>query len=100
VLVSVTPVPFAAYLFVYGLAGALLAVAAAGGSELVGFPPRELIRWPPCSFPSVVGHGGLNYAVRHLRPSRSTWRLSASPARHLIARWLFDEPPPLLRAER
>jgi drug/metabolite transporter (DMT)-like permease len=88
--------PFGAYLFlVYGLAGALLAVAAlAAGQPLIGFPPHELIPLAAMAlFPSVVGHGGLNYAVRHLPAFTVSLATLGEPLlATLIARWLFDEP--------
>lgn len=89
-------VPFGAYLFVvYGVAGAFLAVAALLARQpLLGFPPRELLPLAAMAlFPSIIGHGGLNYAVRHLPAFTVSLAALGEPVlATLIARWLFDEP--------
>ncbi|HEU5182748.1 MAG TPA: DMT family transporter [Candidatus Polarisedimenticolia bacterium] len=89
-------VPFGAYLFlVYGAAGAFLAVAAfLAHQPLIGFPSREFLPLAAMAlFPSVLGHGGLNYAVRHLPAFTVSLAALGEPVlATLLARWLFDEP--------
>jgi len=89
-------VPFLPYLFLLhaGAAVFLGGAALATGQALTGFPARDAVWLVAMAIvPSLVGHGCLNWAVRHLRVFIVNLATFGEPVlATLYARALFREP--------
>ena len=89
-------IPFVAYFFLLcATAAALLAVAAlAARQPLTGFPVRDYLCLAALAIlPTLVGHGCLNWAVRHLRVYIVNLAAFGEPILATIYAWiLFREP--------
>lgn len=93
--------PFVTYLFcVYGASAALLGIAAwSAGQPLTGLRPADYAWLSVMAVvPSIIGHGGLNWAVRHVRVFLVSLAAFGEPIlATFYARLLFREPiPPAL----
>jgi len=93
--------PFVTYLFwVYAASAALLGIAAwCAGQPLTGLRPADYAWLSAMAVvPSIIGHGGLNWAVRHVRVFLVSLAAFGEPIlATLYARLLFREPiPPVL----
>ena len=91
-------VPLARYLcMVYGTSAVLLGLAAwSAGQSLTGLPPTDYAWLSAMAVvPSIIGHGCLNWAVRHLKVFVVSLAAFGEPIlATLYARLLFDEPVP------
>jgi len=91
-------VPFATYLFmVYGASAALLGIAAwSVGQPLTGLRPADYAWLSVMAvLPSIIGHGCLNWAVRHVRVYFVSLASFGEPILATLYAWvLFHEPAP------
>jgi len=89
-------VPFLAYFFLLcASAAAFLALAArAAGQSLSGFPARDYLYLAALALlPTLIGHGCLNLAVRHLRVYVVNLAAFGEPILATLYAWiLFGEP--------
>ncbi|MBX3702767.1 MAG: DMT family transporter [Steroidobacteraceae bacterium] len=89
--------PFRAYLGIaYGTAAALLWIAMlATGTQALGFGPGTWWALAGMAFVSqLIGHGGYNWALRHLAPLFVAIVLVGEPVlASLLGWWLLDEAP-------
>jgi drug/metabolite transporter (DMT)-like permease len=79
----------------YGAAALALWIAAlASGTGMVGFPPRTWLAFAGAALASqLIGHGGYNWALRHLDPVFVGIVLVGEPVlASALAWWLFGEP--------
>lgn len=86
---------------VYGLAAMLLLAAAAAtpGVPLVDYPAREwLIFFLLAAGPMMLGHTGVNYAIRYVRAYAANLVILAEPVGATLIAWLLPQirevPPP------
>jgi len=88
-------IPFVPYLFlVYAAAAAILGVGAwAAGQSLSGLAPKDYLWLAAMAiFPSIVGHGCLNWAVRHLEVFYVSLAAFGEPVLATLYAWiLFGE---------
>lgn len=81
---------------VYGVTGGLvLAAALFFRAPLGGYTGKTWLALALLAiFPTLLGHGGLNYLLRHMGPARlALWVLSEPVFATLYAWWLFAETP-------
>jgi len=90
--------PFVTYLFaIYGAAAALLGIAAWNADQpLTGLRPADYAWLSVMAVvPSIIGHGGLNWAVRHVRVFLVSLAAFGEPILATFYAWLlFREPVP------
>jgi drug/metabolite transporter (DMT)-like permease len=84
---------------VYGVAAALLAAAAAlAGAPLGGFPARDwAVFGALAAGPMLLGHTGMNYALKHFRATTVNVASLAEPVGATVIAWLLPaiaETPP------
>jgi drug/metabolite transporter (DMT)-like permease len=81
---------------VYGVAGLLcLSVALVRGAPLVGFSMQTWLAFALLAlFPTLIGHGGINYLLRHIEAATlSMWTLGEAVLATLLAWPMFGEVP-------